>query len=66
MQITNDSLTQKFDKEVQCGKQVNQISVTINSIISKKLYRATSGERNFIEQIKSPIFWEAVLAIEIM
>ena len=66
MQITNDSLTQKFDKQVQCGKQVNQISVTINSIISKKLYRATSGERNFIEQIKSPIFWEAVLAIEIM
>ena len=66
MQITNDSLTQKFDKQVQSGKQVNQISVTINSIISKKLYRATSGERNFIEQIKSPIFWEAVLAIEIM
>ena len=66
MQITNDSLTQKFDKQVQSGKQVNQISVTINSIISKKLYRATSGERNFIEQIKSPIFLEAVLAIEIM
>ena len=66
MQITNESLTQKFDKQVQCGKQVNQISVTINSIISQKLYRATSGERNFTEQIKSPIFWEAVLAIEIM
>ena len=66
MQITNDSLTQKFDKQVQSGKQVNQISVTINSIISKKLYRATSGERNFIEQIKSPIFLDAVLAIEIM
>ena len=29
-------------------------------------YRATSGERNFIEQIKAPIFLEAVLAIEIM
>ena len=28
-------------------------------------YRATSGERNFIERIKAPIFLEAVLAIEI-
>ena len=28
--------------------------------------RATSGERNFIEWIKVPIFLEAVLAIEIM
>ena len=26
----------------------------------------TSGERNFIEQIKAPIFLEALLAIEIM
>ena len=26
--------------------------------------RATSGERNFIEQIKAPIFLEAVLAID--
>ena len=30
-------ITQKFDKQVQCGKQVNQISVTTNSIISKQL-----------------------------
>ena len=29
-------------------------------------YRATSGEGNFIEQIKAPIFFEAVLAIEMM
>ena len=29
-------------------------------------YRATSGERKFIEQIKAPIFLEAVLAIAIM
>ena len=29
-------------------------------------YRPTSGERNFIKQIKAPIFLEAVLAIEIM
>ena len=28
--------------------------------------RATSGERNFIERIKAPIFLEAVLTIEIM
>ena len=28
--------------------------------------RATSGERNFIEQIKPPIFLETVLAIKIM
>ena len=31
-----------------------------------RAHRATSGERNFIEQIKAPIFLEAVLAIEIM
>ena len=29
-------------------------------------YRATQGERNYIERIKSPIFLEALLAIEIM
>ena len=29
-------------------------------------YRATSGERNFIERIKVPSFMEAILAIEIM
>ena len=29
-------------------------------------YRATSGERSFIEQIKAPIFLGVVLAIEIM
>ena len=28
--------------------------------------RATSGERNFIEQTMAPIFLEAVLAIEVM
>ena len=28
--------------------------------------RASSGERNFVERIKAPIFLEAVLAIEIM
>ena len=28
-------------------------------------YRATSGERNFIERIKTPVFLDAVLAIEI-
>ena len=29
-------------------------------------YRAPSGERNFVERIKVPIFLEAVLATEIM
>ena len=29
-------------------------------------YRETSGERNFTEQIKAPIFLEGLLAIEIM
>ena len=28
--------------------------------------QSNSGERNFIEQIKAPIFLEAVLAMEIM
>ena len=32
----------------------------------KKRYRATSGETNFIERIKAPIFFEAVLAIDII
>ena len=35
--LTNESLTQKFDKQVQSSKQVNQISVTNNSIILKQL-----------------------------
>ena len=36
LQIINQSQTQKFDKQVQCSKQVNQISLT-NSIIPKQL-----------------------------
>ena len=50
LQITNKSLTQKFDKQVQCGKQVNQISVTSNSIISKQLCKKqkTSSKFNMI------------------
>ena len=39
LQITDESLTQKLDKQVHCGKQVNQISVTNNSVISKQLYQ---------------------------
>ena len=35
--LTNESLTQKFDKQVQSSKQVNQISVTNNSITLKQL-----------------------------
>ena len=32
-------------------------------MVDLERYRATSGERNFIEQMKAPIFLEAVLAI---
>ena len=31
-----------------------------------EIYKATSGEKNFIEQIKPLIFFQTVLAIEIM
>ena len=31
-------------------------------MVDLQRYRATSGERNFIERIKAPIFLEAVLA----
>ena len=33
-------------------------------MVDLERYRATSGEKNFIERIKTPIFLEAVLAIE--
>ena len=35
-------------------------------MVDLKRYRTTSGERNFIDQIKAPIFLEVVLAIEKM
>ena len=35
-------------------------------MVDLQRYRATSGERNFIERIKAPIFLQAVLVIEIM
>ena len=35
-------------------------------VVVLKRYRATPGERNFLEQIIPPIFLEAVLAIEIL
>ena len=41
-------------------------STKLIPIEKTKTYRATSGERNFIELIKAPISLEAVLAIEIM
>ena len=34
-------------------------------IVDLQRYRATSAERNFVEQIKAPIFLEAVTATEI-
>ena len=38
----------------------------INGCLGSFFLRATSGERNFIERIKAPIFLEAVLATEKM
>ena len=35
-------------------------------MVDLQRYKANSGERNFIEQLKAPIFLEAVLAIGIM
>ena len=35
-------------------------------MVDLQRHRATSEERNFIQQIKAPIFLEAILAIEIM
>ena len=35
-------------------------------MVDLQRHRATSGGRNFIEQIKAPIFLEAVLAKEII
>ena len=35
-------------------------------MIDLQRYRETSGKRNFIEQLKTPIFSKAVLVIEIM
>ena len=35
-------------------------------MVDLQKYRGTFGERNFIERIKTAIFLEAVLAIEIM
>lgn len=36
--LINESSTQKLDKQVHCGEQVNQISVTNTSIVSKQLW----------------------------
>ena len=33
-------------------------------MVDLQRYRATSGEKNFMERIKAPIFWEAVLTVE--
>ena len=35
-------------------------------MVDLQRYRATSGKRNFIKQIKVPVFLEAVLAIDII
>ena len=35
-------------------------------MVDLQRYRATSGEKNFLEKIKTPIFLEAVLVKEMM
>ena len=49
------------------GTSPDMITVFHNGhMVDLQRYRATSRERNLIEQIKAPIFLEAALAIEIM
>ena len=45
---------------------MNDFSPIHGPMVDLKRCRATSEERNFIEQIKALIFSDAVLAIEIM
>ena len=35
-------------------------------MVDLQRYRTNSGERNFIERIKGPNFFEAVLSIQVM
>ena len=46
-------------------KKRQQYSID-GSMVDLSSYSTTSGERNFLQQIKDPVFLEAVLAIEIM
>ena len=51
---------------LQDNQQVKDQQYWISVMVQLKRYRATLGGRNFIERIKSPIFLEEVLAIEII
>ena len=50
----------------QKKKKKSHEEIEFHNSIQDRVYRATSGERNFIERIKAPIFLEAVASIEII
>ena len=54
----------KLAAQLVADQELNFRYLQVFSVFSR--YRATSGERNFIEQMKAPILLEAVLTIEIM
>ena len=60
------SLSNNFKKQPRAPAQTLQQYSMHGCMVHLLRYRATSGERNFIEQIKAPIFLEVVLAKEIM
>ena len=50
----------------QKKKKKSHEEIEFHNSIQDRVYRPTSGERNFLEIIKTPIFLEAVAAIEII
>ena len=50
----------------QKKKKKSHEEIEFHNSIQDRVYRPTSGERNFLERIKTPIFLEAVAAIEII
>ena len=50
----------------QKKKKKSHEEIEFHNSIQDRVYRPTSGERNFLERIKTPIFLEVVAAIEII
>ena len=50
----------------QKKKKKSHEEIEFHKSIQDRVYRPTSGERNFLERINTPIFLEAVAAIEII
>ena len=59
-------LSKNSKQQIGAQSQTRQQYSMQGHIVGLQRYRATSGERNFIEQIKVQIFLQEVLAIEIM